>query len=115
MIPPAEKHWFPTESGTPQGGIISPIIANMVLDGLEEVINLHAHHKPNSNRQWIFSATDKKHICELPLFDATKIIRHIKIKSLSNPYDKEWDDYFKERAKSRLAKHKNISKLATAI
>ena len=29
------KDWFPTESGTPQGGIISPIIANMVLDGLE--------------------------------------------------------------------------------
>jgi RNA-directed DNA polymerase len=44
-----KKHWFPTESGTPQGGIISPIIANMVLDGLEEVINLHAHHKPSSN------------------------------------------------------------------
>lgn len=29
------KTWFPTESGTPQGGIISPTIANMVLDGLE--------------------------------------------------------------------------------
>jgi RNA-directed DNA polymerase len=44
------RHWFPTERGTPQGGIISPIIANMVLDGLEEVINLHAHHKPNLKR-----------------------------------------------------------------
>ena len=44
-----KNRWFPTESGTPQGGIISPIIANMVLDGLEKVINLHAHHKPNSN------------------------------------------------------------------
>ncbi len=44
-----KKHWFPTESGTPQGGIISPIIANMVLDGLEEIINRHAHHRPNSN------------------------------------------------------------------
>jgi RNA-directed DNA polymerase len=32
------KDWFPTESGTPQGGIISPTIANMVLDGLEERI-----------------------------------------------------------------------------
>jgi RNA-directed DNA polymerase len=27
--------WFPTEVGTPQGGIISPTLANMVLDGLE--------------------------------------------------------------------------------
>ncbi|MCJ7448987.1 MAG: group II intron reverse transcriptase/maturase [Bacteroidales bacterium] len=29
---------FPTKAGTPQGGIISPTIANMVLDGLEEAI-----------------------------------------------------------------------------
>ena len=27
---------FPTEVGTPQGGIISPTLANMVLDGLEQ-------------------------------------------------------------------------------
>ncbi len=28
-------HLFPTERGTPQGGIISPTLANMVLDGLQ--------------------------------------------------------------------------------
>ena len=27
--------WFPTEAGTPQGGIASPTLANMVLDGME--------------------------------------------------------------------------------
>lgn len=29
---------FPTEEGTPQGGIISPTLANMALDGMEKVL-----------------------------------------------------------------------------
>ena len=29
---------FPTEAGTPQGGIISPTVANMTLDGLEKLL-----------------------------------------------------------------------------
>lgn len=32
------KTLFPTKEGTPQGGIISPTLANMVLDGMEQVI-----------------------------------------------------------------------------
>ena len=31
----------PTEAGTPQGGIISPVLANMALDGLEKVLEDH--------------------------------------------------------------------------
>ncbi len=31
--------YFDTTSGTPQGGIASPVLANMVLDGLEEMLN----------------------------------------------------------------------------
>ncbi len=33
------KRSFPTERGTPQGGIISPTLANMTLDGLETAID----------------------------------------------------------------------------
>lgn len=33
-----QERLFPTETGSPQGGVISPIIANMVLNGMEKMI-----------------------------------------------------------------------------
>jgi len=33
-----KRIWFPTEAGTPQGGIISPTLANITLDGLERLL-----------------------------------------------------------------------------
>jgi len=33
-----EGAWFPTEQGSPQGGICSPLLANVALHGLEEAI-----------------------------------------------------------------------------
>ena len=34
-----DKRLFPTVEGTPQGGIASPTLANMALDGLEDLLN----------------------------------------------------------------------------
>ena len=37
-----EQHvLYPTEEGTPQGGIISPTLANLALDGLERLLRAH--------------------------------------------------------------------------
>ncbi len=33
-----KRHTNPTKAGTPQGGMISPILANMTLDGLEKLL-----------------------------------------------------------------------------
>jgi len=48
-----ERHLFPTEAGTPQGGIISPILANMTLDGIEKMLadkyHISKSGKMNSN------------------------------------------------------------------
>ena len=37
------KQLFPTEEGTPQGGIISPTLANMALDGLQTMLEAKFH------------------------------------------------------------------------
>jgi RNA-directed DNA polymerase len=57
------------------------------------------------SRQWVFAVeTSKRNAKGQPIWkslaraEATKIRRHIKIRKDANPYDPQWQPYFKERA-----------------
>ncbi|MEH1772354.1 group II intron reverse transcriptase/maturase [Nostoc sp.] len=38
--------WFPTDKGTPQGGVISPLLANIALHGMEKIVKEFARTLP---------------------------------------------------------------------
>jgi RNA-directed DNA polymerase len=46
---------FPTEAGTPQGGIISPTLANMVLDGLEHRLADRIRQRKTTNGKVVYN------------------------------------------------------------
>lgn len=46
-----EGSLFETRAGTPQGGIISPVIANMALEGLEAVVHASAGGSERARRR----------------------------------------------------------------
>ena len=66
------------------------------------------------NRHWAFMTQDKHRPVILPRFDATRIIRHTKIKSEANPYDKEWAKYFEKRDKKHIGIQNKMDILAYA-
>jgi RNA-directed DNA polymerase len=80
--------------------------------GYKWIKSKYFKHIGNSN--WVFAPAVNSDKCRLPRFDATRIVRHNKIKSQSNPYDKYWEAYFEEREQKRLVKQRIISKLAKA-
>jgi RNA-directed DNA polymerase len=60
-----KKLFHQTESGTPQGGIISPVFSNLALDGLEQVIKATAKKGDKINYvryadDWICTANSKE-------------------------------------------------------
>ena len=46
-----KQAWFATTEGTPQGGIISPTLANWTLDGLQRLLADHFAQTPKQQRR----------------------------------------------------------------
>ncbi len=46
-----DYNWEPTHAGTPQGGVISPLLANIALHGLEEAVRTAFYPKLSSPKQ----------------------------------------------------------------
>ncbi len=49
---------YPTTVGVPQGGIVSPVMSNMVLDGLEQVVCSHSRFRRRYNINYVRWADD---------------------------------------------------------
>jgi RNA-directed DNA polymerase len=49
---------YPTTTGVPQGAIISPVMSNMVLDGLEQVVRSHPRFQRRYNINYVRWADD---------------------------------------------------------
>jgi RNA-directed DNA polymerase len=68
-----ERKLFPTRDGTPQGGVISPTLANMTLDGLENAIRKVSHRKRDMVNfiryadDFVVTASSKEHLEQVVL------------------------------------------------
>ena len=50
-----KRHLNPTKAGTPQGGSISPILANMTLDGIEKLLMAEYPKRSNNSNKVNFT------------------------------------------------------------
>jgi len=83
------KEWFPTEDGTPQGGPISSILANMTLDGLEELLHWEISETRINGIRIAPKVNLVRYADDFIITGATKEILEQKIKPLVERFMKE--------------------------
>lgn len=75
--------WQPTDTGTPQGGVISPLLANVALHGLDHVLGIRYYKtregylRTYSDRAWVRYADDFVVFCKTKE-DAEKVVETLR-------------------------------------
>jgi len=54
-----EGELFPTDDGTPQGGVISPILANLALDGMQKVLENRFHTNQKGEFSYLYKSRNR--------------------------------------------------------
>jgi RNA-directed DNA polymerase len=60
------------------------------------------------HRHWVFATTiqgynDEPRILALLCASDTRIVRHVRVQAVANPFDPVWDSYFAQRKRSRMS------------
>jgi RNA-directed DNA polymerase len=73
------KKWHPTDAGTPQGGVISPLLANIALHGMEEALGITYNRQGRNpgDRALVRYADDFVVLCKTKA-DAEQVITTLK-------------------------------------
>ena len=78
---------YPTEDGTPQGGIISPVLANMALDGLERILRkTYPHSGPKALKGMNKQVNLVRYADDFIITGLSKEVLHDEIKPLVTEY-----------------------------
>jgi RNA-directed DNA polymerase len=65
------------------------------------------YFRTHDHRNWVFAIQTRgrngeSRLLKLRLASATRIVRHVKVKSDANPFDPAWDSYFAQRKSRRM-------------